>query len=145
MKAAPLLAVALLVSACASVSPIPIRAGDVCFHCRRTIVDPSLAAEVISDQGHAFKFSSVTCLTEYLREHPEEGVRATFVTDHARGRLFAAGDAYYVRFVSDPTIGQVDFAAYRDKAAASAFAAKNKTTPIDWAGVQAAGIEHGAH
>lgn len=145
MKAAPLLTAALLMVACASVSPIPIRSGDVCFHCRRTIVDTSMAAEVISEQGHAFKFSSVVCLTDYLREHPDETVRAMFVTDHGRGRLMSPANAYYVRFVPEPMIGEVDFAAFRDKDDAAAFAAKHKTTPVDWAAVQASGAQHGAH
>lgn len=145
MKAAPLLTAALLlVASCASVSPIPIRAGDVCFNCRRTIVDTAMAAEVISEQGHAFKFSSVACLTDYMRAHPDESFKAMFVTDHPRGRLIAPGQAYFVRFVADPQIGETNFAAFRDKAAAVEFAARHKTSPIDWDAVQASGDQHGA-
>lgn len=145
MKAAPLLTAALLMVACASVSPIPIRSGDVCFHCRRTIIDTKMAAEVISQQGHAFKFSSVVCLTDYLRDHPEEAVRAMFVADYERGRLMKPDSAYYVRFVPEPLIGEPDFAAFRDKGAAETFAAKHKTTVVAWDAVQSAGLEHGAH
>jgi copper chaperone NosL len=145
MRAALVLALTLLLSACASVTPVPIRAGDVCFHCRRTITDPTLAAEVISQQGHAFKFSSVVCMTEYLREHPDEAVRATFVTDHTRGRMMPAERAWFVEFEVDPRVNLTDFAAFRDEEAAAAFARQHESAKIDWAAVKVARMEHGAH
>jgi hypothetical protein len=121
---------------------VPIRAGDTCFHCRRTIVDTTLAAELISEEGHAFKFSSVGCLTEYLRDHPNEAVKATFVTDHARGRLVRAEKASFVKFTVDPKLGMVDFAAFASNEAARAFGSRHGTTPLDWSDVRAADIEH---
>ncbi len=145
MRVAPFLALAILVSACASVKPIPISAGDVCFHCRRTITDATLAAEVISDQGHAFKFSSVVCLAEYLRDHPNEGVRASFVADHARGRLMEADAAYYVPFKTPPPYTGTEFAAFRDLEKAREFASLNHSVPTDWNGVVQANVSHAGH
>lgn len=145
MRVASLLVLAVLVVGCASVKPIPISAGDVCFHCRRTITDPSLAAEIISNEGHAFKFSSVVCVTEYLRDHPNEGVRAVFVADHARNRLMEAEGAYYVPFKTPPPYTGTEFAAFRDLEKAKEFASLNHAAPTDWDGVVAAKMEHVGH
>lgn len=142
MKAVSVFALALLLTACASVAPVPIRAGDVCFHCRRTITDPALAAEVISQQGHVFKFSSVACLSDYLQDHPQEPFKAMFVTDYARGKLFPAGDAWFVKFEVDPKLKTIDYAAFRAKDGATAFASEHGSTLADWAAVQA---DQGAH
>jgi hypothetical protein len=145
MKPAPLLATVLLVSACASVAPLPIRSGDVCFNCRRTIVDTSLAAEIISPEGRAFKFNSVVCLSEYLRDHPNEQLREVFVTDHGRQKLLPADDAWFVKFETAPPARSTEFAAFRDKGVAQAFASENRSDIIDWAGVLQARVEHSSH
>ena len=142
MKAAPVLAFAVLLSACASVAPVPIRAGDTCFHCRRTIVDPALAAEVISQEGRAFKFSSVACMTEYLKEHANEPVKATFVTDYARGKMLTADKAWFVEFEVDPRLKARDFAAFGSSSAATEFGAKHQATPVGWDQVRVADVAH---
>jgi len=143
MRAAPLVAFALMLTACSSARPVPIRAGDVCFHCRQTITDPSLAAEFISPAGQPFKFSSVGCLTEYLRDHPNETVKAIFVTDHARGKMLEANDAWYVRFPVVARLNLYDYAAFREKAAAEQFAAKHRSEPVPWETVLASRTGHG--
>ncbi len=142
MRAAPVLAFAVLLSACASVTPVPIRAGDTCFHCRRTIVEPALAAEIISLEGRAFKFSSVGCMTEYLKEHSNEPVKAIFVTDHARVKLVPAEKAWFVEFEVDPRLKARDFAAFGSESAAGEFATKHRSTATTWEQVKAADIGH---
>lgn len=142
MKAAPVLAFAVLVSACASVSPVPIRAGDTCFHCRRTIAEPALAAEVISKEGRAFKFSSVGCMTAYLKEHTDETFKATFVTDYERGKMLTAEKAWFVEFEVDPRLKARDFAAFGSSGAATAFAAKHQGAPVGWEQVKTADTGH---
>jgi copper chaperone NosL len=132
MKRAPFLIVLLFVSACATTTPVPIRAGDICFHCRRTIADPALAAEVIAESQHAFKFASVGCLTEYLREHSSEDVRAIFVTDYTRGKMLPADDAYYVKMVVEPRTNAMDYAAFRSRENAVVFAQEHKQQVVEW-------------
>ena len=132
MKAVPVFGALLLGVACATTSPVPIHAGDVCFNCRRTITDTQLAAEVIDDSAHAFKFSSVGCLTAYLRDHPQEGVKALFVTDYNAGKLFPAKDAHFVRFVVDPKVNALDYAAFRSESAAGAFAKEKRASVVRW-------------
>lgn len=146
MTRAWFLALLLVMGACATTAPVAIRAGEVCFHCRRTITNPSLAAEVISESQHAFKFASVGCLTEYLREHPEEGVRAIFVTDFAKGKLLPADDAFFVKAEVDPRVKQVDYVAFRYEDAAQLFAREKGATVVDWGRVvQDRAIGHAGH
>lgn len=145
MRAARLLSVLLLVGACASTAPVAIRVGDVCFHCRRTIAEPALAAEILSGQ-HAFKFSSVACLTEYLREHPNEPVKAIFVTDYPTVKLFPADGAHFVKFEVEPRVGAKGYAAFRDANVARTFANEKHASVVPWDDVQKdATIEHAAH
>lgn len=132
MKRTPWLAWLLVASACASTSPVAIRAGEVCFHCRRTITDTAMAAEVISPAGYAFKFSSVACLSEYLREHPGEATRAVFVTDFAKGRLLDAEDALYVKALADARVGAQDYYAFRVREMAQEFAQRRGSVVVAW-------------
>jgi len=146
MKRAPILAWLLFVSACATTTPVTIRAGDICFHCRRTITDPALAAEVIAQSQHAFKFASVGCLTEYLREHSTEEARAIFVTDYTRGKMLPADDAYYVKMVVEPRTGAVDYAAFRSRENAVVFAQEHESQIVEWEQVLSdQGSGHAAH
>lgn len=137
MKATPWLAVLLLVSACASTSPVPIRSGDTCFHCRRTIVDTRMAAEAISPAQRAYKFSSVGCLKQYLHDHPGEEFKAFFVTDYAREKFVDAEKAHFVKFTVDQRTQATDYVAFRYKEAAVAFAEEQKGTIIAWEDVLA--------
>jgi copper chaperone NosL len=133
MKAlAPFIGVLLFATACASSKPVPITAGDVCFHCRKMIVEPNMAAEVIGQTQHAFKFSSVGCLTEYLRDRPNENPRAIFVTDYSRGKMLAASKAHYVKFKVDQRTNAMDYAAFRESQDATQFAAQHSSGVVTW-------------
>lgn len=146
MKRALLLVVLLFVNGCAATSPVVIRSGDVCFHCRRTITDPALAAEVIAESQHAFKFASVGCLTEYLGDHSSERVRAIFVTDYTRGKMLPADDAYFVRMVVEPRTGAKDYAAFRSRENAAVFAREQQSQVVEWEQVLGdQGTGHAAH
>lgn len=132
MRATPWLALLLLVGACASTSPVPIRAGDVCFHCRRAIVDTRMAAEAISQAQRAYKFSSVACLKEYLKEHPNEEFRAIFATDYARDKFVEVDKARFVKITIDERTKAVDYVAFRFQEAATAFADQKQAPIIGW-------------
>lgn len=123
----------LLAGACASTKPVPIVAGDVCFHSRQMIVDTRYAAEIVTRSNHAFKFSSVGCLAEYVRAHPAENPGRVFVMDYDRGRLMLAADAHFVRFTEEQGRTTVErCAAFRDENAAKAFAADHHTSTVGW-------------
>jgi hypothetical protein len=53
---------------------VAIRAGEPCFHCRKPISQPELAAQIIDHSQRSYQFSSVTCLVDYLKSHP--GIRS---------------------------------------------------------------------
>lgn len=135
MKAAPVIALVLLSAACASTTPVAVRSGELCFHCRRTITEPKLATEMFDTTNHVYKFASVACLNEYLRDHPTEQPKALFATDYTSGHMLSVDKAYYVKFMVEPNLKVEDYAAFRGEDAATTFATTNKSKVIDWNGV----------
>lgn len=131
-----LIAVALVTAACASVQPLPIRAGDTCFECREVIAEPRLAAELIDASGRAYVFSCAECLATYLAAHPEEQPKGVFVTDYQSGKFTRAESATFVLFTVDPNRGKTTFAAFSESNQARVFAEANKSATVtDWPGV----------
>ncbi len=130
-----LLAIVMAAASCSSVKTAPVKVGDVCFRCRRTIVEPKLAAELVDAGGRAFKFRSAGCMATYLREHPEDK-GTVFVTDFTTGRMLPARSATFV-----PTmVGQGrdrtrEFVAYNASSDAREAAAREQSTTLDWAAV----------
>ena len=118
--------------ACSSVSPRPIRAGELCFRCKRVIVDTRVAAQTI-DGGLASNFRSPGCVARYLAGHPSEQ-SVVFVTDYESSKLVPVASAVFVQTLNRDT-GEVDFAAYTDQKAAAIEAAKRNTSPVAWAAV----------
>jgi len=123
---------ALLASACSSVTPFPIRTGDVCFRCRRVISDERLGAETVGG-GLASKFRAPACLAKYLADHPND-TSAVFVTDYASGRFLPASRAFFVP-TTDRNTGERDYMAYKDRAAAGAEAFSRRVATVTWAAV----------
>lgn len=127
----------LLVSlSCSSVTPVPIRAGDVCESCRRQILDTKIAAEVVPPAGRlAMKFRTVSCMARYLYEHPGE-TGTVFVTDYSNGRFIQPGSAVFVRSEIDENTKELDYYAFRDVKAAVAFSKKTGGASADWPSIQ---------
>jgi hypothetical protein len=61
-----ILALLSLAIACSSLQPLPVRAGDACFRCRRVIDETRLAGEIIGVGGQAFPFRTPGCMAQYL-------------------------------------------------------------------------------
>lgn len=119
----------LVVGACASVKPMPIRTGEGCFLCRRPILDRRLAAQMIGGRL-ATNFQAPGCLAAYLVEHPaDQG--PVFVTDFATGDMVEAPAAVYVPTVERYT-GERDYIAFVDRTAAQTEAAARSTSPVAW-------------
>ena len=131
-------ALALAAASCTSFKPLPVQTGDVCFRCRRTIVEPKLAAEMIDSGGRAFKFRTAGCLATYLKQHPEE-TGTIFVTDYPTGRMLKASSATFVPTVLVDGFQKTrEFVAFNRSADAQAAAQREGSTPVDWEGVLAA-------
>jgi nitrous oxide reductase accessory protein NosL len=138
MKRAAWLGAILLAAAvagCSSVTPVPIRSGDVCEYCKQPILDVKIAAEIAAPAGKLpLKFKTVTCMAKYLHEHgsvPGE----LYVTDYNTGRLVMARSAVFVKGIIDENTKTGGYFAFGDVKSAVAFAKKTGGATADWAGV----------
>jgi copper chaperone NosL len=52
------------------IKPVDIYPEDMCAFCRMAISDQRFAAEIISDEGEAFKFDDIGCLEEFFKMKP---------------------------------------------------------------------------
>ncbi len=69
MKYTSLLLIFLLVLGACKVDSEPINYGsDACHYCSMTIVDRQHAAEYVTKKGKPFKFDSIECMMNALRE-----------------------------------------------------------------------------
>lgn len=135
MKTAAALSLALAVLGCAPDKPLPISTMDLCYRDQRRIADTKLAAELITADGYALKFHSVSCMAAYLHEQPQE-VRAVYVTDYQTGRLIRAAPATFVWAEVNLTTRERDYLAFQSQAAAVAAGKQHREAPVDWATVQ---------
>ncbi len=135
MRYAVAVVVGVVLAACSTLQPLPIRSGETCYGCRQVIGDPRLAAEVIDASGHAFKFDTVECLVRYLNAHPDEKVSGVFVADYRTGRLVSATSAQYVKGNVDPRSLKKGYAAFSSSAEAQAFAKEQDTQVLGWQAV----------
>jgi len=131
MRTAVLALVALAVVSCSSVMPVRVDAGDVCYRCRRAIVESRLAGEVIAGT-FVEKFRAPGCMAKYLKAHPEEQTAAVFVTDYTTGKMIPPRDAVFLPVVLDRNTGERDYRAYKTRAAADAASLETHTTPVAW-------------
>lgn len=136
MRLLLIVVLALILAACATVQPVPVKSGDNCYRCREPIVNLRLATEFVDANGRAYKFKCPGCIAAYLAEHAEEQPKAVFVTDYPTGKMLRAESATFVRFVMNADRNQMDFAAFRDVKQAMEFAKEQKTAATaDWPGV----------
>ncbi|MBI4477646.1 MAG: nitrous oxide reductase accessory protein NosL [Acidobacteria bacterium] len=123
--------------ACSSVQPVPIKHGATCYRCRRPIEDLKMAAEIIDQNHQVYTYRTAGCMAKYLTEHAEENPLAVFVTDSVSGKMLNATSALYVRATVDPRTSERDFVAFSNVQQAVAFARDNNGSAIDWAAVMA--------
>jgi len=71
-----------------STVPQPISFGkDNCDFCRMTIVDNKFGAELITKKGKVYKFDSIECMINYMKENHinETATAQTLVVDYTSG------------------------------------------------------------
>lgn len=80
------------------VSPEPINYGsDVCHYCSMTIVDKQHAAEYVTKKGRAYKFDSIECMMNNLKDVDTAEVALYLVDDFGNpGKLINATEAIYI-------------------------------------------------
>ena len=120
----------LLVAACSSVAPIPIKDGDVCYRCRQLITDPNIAGELLGQRGIATTFGSAGCLSQYLAEHSNDTSTA-FVADNISGRLTPVANLLFVPTVNRSN-GERIYKAFLKKEVAEQVAKESNATTMTW-------------
>ena len=105
MKARMALVTALTATACAAGPPRPaaLQRGVSCSHCRMTVLDQSLAAQIVAPGDDPLFFDDIGCLAEYVKNHGASADARAFVADHTSGVWIAASDALYSESASIPT------------------------------------------
>lgn len=131
MRTAVVVALALVMCACSSFSPVPVVAGDVCETCKKQITEVKFAGEVITRQGVVLKFRTAECLAAYTRVHSDE-VGAKYVTDYQTGRFIRPENATYVRTVLDENTREMTYAAFSQVSDAVKFSKDRVSSPVDW-------------
>ena len=120
----------LVVLSCSAIGPVKVNAGDQCFRCRRSIVEPRVAAEMI--QGSMVtKYRGPGCLAKYLMAHQDETGRLV-VTDFVTGKFIAPEKAAYVQVLLDRNTGETDYRAFAKTTDADAAAREANVTAVDW-------------
>lgn len=130
---AMLLMAGLVMVACSGIQPAQISAGDVCFRCRRIINEPRVAAEVIDQDGRAFKFRTAGCMAKFLKANPNQQFAGIFATDYATGRLVKVTAVQFVpSMIGEGRDQAMDYVAYFAEEGAADAARRANATPVDW-------------
>lgn len=118
---------ALLPAGCqkGALEPVAIEREDMCSFCRMAISEKRYAAEFIDNEGEAFKFDDITCMTSFMREGQNQGnIGARFVMDFDAKAWLKADDAYYVQSTEIKTPMSGGIIAFKDQSRAEETAGK---------------------
>lgn len=108
-----------------AIEPIAIEANDMCSFCRMSISEKRYAAEVIDEDGQAFKFDDIGCMANFIKQKRNDAsIRATFVMDFDRREWLKAETASYVRSTEFKTPMNGGIVAFKDQSSAQAVVAK---------------------
>ena len=142
MKLSPAIVVAvaitmmLVLANCqsANLEPVAIEANDMCAFCRMSISEKRYAAELIDQDGEAYKFDDIGCMVNFMKQKKNDGsIRATFVMDFEQREWIKAEDAFYARSVEFKTPMSSGIVAFRNEANAHAVAEKYQSTMLRFA------------
>jgi copper chaperone NosL len=98
VKTGAFAAALVVLAACGSgVTPAALMTGVGCAHCRMTVSDPGLAAQLVAPGEEPQFFDDIGCLAAFLRDHPADAGWSAYVADHATGVWIPANDAVYSR------------------------------------------------
>ncbi len=98
MKYAGFLLIILLILCGCKVEPEPINYGsDACHYCSMTIVDKQHAAQYVTKKGKVFKFDSIECMMNDLKEVDDTELAMYLVNGYDNpGNLIDATKATYL-------------------------------------------------
>ncbi len=121
---------------CSSVTPVAIRAGDVCESCRQPIENVKVAAEIVPPAGRIpLKFRTVSCMAKYLHEHGDTPGEV-YVTDYETSRLIQARTATFVKSEINPDTKELGYFAFGNVRSAVEFGKNNHGSATDWPSIR---------
>jgi copper chaperone NosL len=132
------IAALVVVTSCqkGAVGPVAIEANDMCSYCRMTISEKRYAAELIDDDGQAFKFDDIGCMANFIKQKRNNAlIRATFVMDFDSREWLEAERASYVRAAELRTPMTGGIVAFADPSRAQAAVAQYHGTLLPFAEV----------
>jgi copper chaperone NosL len=119
-----------------AIEPVSIEANDMCSFCRMSISEKRYAAELIDDDGHAFKFDDIGCMANFIKQKRNNASsQATFVMDFDRREWLKAENAFYVHSAELKTPMNGGIVAFTDQSSADAALAKYHGTMLRFAEV----------
>lgn len=120
MKYTSLLLIFLLVLGACKVDSEPINYGsDACHYCSMTIVDRQHAAEYVTKKGKPFKFDSIECMMNALREIDKSEVAMYLINVYDNpGKLSDATKATYLISPNIPSPMGENLSAFSNKQSA---------------------------
>lgn len=116
-----------------TIGPVAIEGSDMCSFCRMSISETRYAAELIDNDGQAFKFDDIGCLANFVKQKGITG--ATFVMDFDRHEWLRAENAVYVRSAELKTPMNGGIVAFKDESGANAAVAKYRGSMLRFAEV----------
>lgn len=124
MKAWVALSLTLSVTACQRGPPGPAALdprNDACALCRMAMSDRRFASQLVAPREEPRFFDDLSCLRDWLREHPDRPPGAVaYVTDHRTGEWVRAAGAAYARVPGLATPMGSQLVAHRDTASRDA-------------------------
>lgn len=90
--------------------PVALAPDDMCSYCKMAISEKRYAAELIDQDGQAFKFDDIGCLVNFVRNNTNKiKIAGQFVIDFNDREWLKADDAYYVHSaeLNTPMNGQI--------------------------------------
>ena len=128
-----LLIVSEVITSC-NVSPEPINYGsDACHYCSMTIVDKQHAAEYVTDKGKAFKFDSIECMLNAVKEVDNTEIALYLVNSFNTPALLIDGtQATYLISESIPSPMGESLSAFEDKNTAEVVQSEQKGELLTW-------------
>lgn len=119
-----------------AVEPVAIEANEMCSFCRMSISEKRYAAELIDNDGQAYKFDDIGCMANFIRQKRNNAsIQATFVMDFDRREWLEAENASYVRSSEFKTPMNGGIVAFKDQSSAQAAATKYGGTMLPFAEV----------
>jgi copper chaperone NosL len=77
--------------------PVDISGSEACQHCRMTVSDVHVAAQIVARGEEPLFFDDIGCLANWLRDAQPPDRAVVFVADHRTGGWVVAQHAVYTR------------------------------------------------